>query len=267
MMQGAEGMDWTDRWRLVLKSVRVLSDPQQVTSYIDALTSRLDATGLAFVNAHAMNLVADSPAFTANLLRSTHLVRDGIGWKILMHLLSRPAGLNMNGTDLIPRVLQAFNGQKVALFGTEPAYLEAAGRRIKESIAPDSDVILDDGFHAPQYYVSKALETCPRVIVLGMGMPKQEMVSAMLLESLHHPCLVICGGAIIDFLGGKVTRAPAAFRSAGLEWLYRLALEPRRLFRRYVLGNPTFLVRGFVFAWRERLGLTAQSSSRQNQVD
>ena len=65
----------------------------------------------------------------------------------------------------------------------------------------------------------------------------------MLRAALGFPCLIICGGAIIDFLGGKIPRAPRWMRRTGLEWAFRLALEPRRLFRRYVIGNPVFIAR------------------------
>jgi N-acetylglucosaminyldiphosphoundecaprenol N-acetyl-beta-D-mannosaminyltransferase len=86
------------------------------------------------------------------------------------------------------------------------------------------------------------------VIVLGMGMPRQEEVAAVLRSALGYPCLIICGGAIIDFLGGKTSRAPGWMRAFGLEWLYRLGLEPKRLFRRYVLGNPLFIARALRLA-------------------
>jgi exopolysaccharide biosynthesis WecB/TagA/CpsF family protein len=64
-----------------------------------------------------------------------------------------------------------------------------------------------------------------------------------LRAQLDYPCLIVCGGAIIDFLGGKIARAPVWMRRLGLEWVYRLVQEPGRLFRRYVLGNPLFLAR------------------------
>jgi N-acetylglucosaminyldiphosphoundecaprenol N-acetyl-beta-D-mannosaminyltransferase len=74
-------------------------------------------------------------------------------------------------------------------------------------------------------------------------MPRQELVARSLRAQLDYPCLIVCGGAIIDFLGGKTARAPVWMRRLGLEWVYRLVQEPGRLFRRYVLGNPLFLAR------------------------
>ena len=76
--------------------------------------------------------------------------------------------------------------------------------------------------------------------VLGYG-PVEGLPE--LRDALDLPCLVICGGAIVDFLGGRVRRAPGWLRRLGLEWLWRLAQEPRRLFMRYVVGNPMFLWR------------------------
>jgi exopolysaccharide biosynthesis WecB/TagA/CpsF family protein len=75
-----------------------------------------------------------------------------------------------------------------------------------------------------------------------MGMPKQEIVAARLAAS-GVPCLIVCGGAILDFLGGKVSRAPQWVRGLGCEWVFRLLSEPKRLFSRYVVGNPLFILR------------------------
>jgi exopolysaccharide biosynthesis WecB/TagA/CpsF family protein len=91
-----------------------------------------------------------------------------------------------------------------------------------------------------------------------MGMPKQERVAALLARHLDYPCLIICGGAILDFLGGKVTRAPKAFRRIGMEWLYRFMLEPKRLFKRYMVGNFVFLYRGYRLAGSSRKARTEE---------
>lgn len=76
-----------------------------------------------------------------------------------------------------------------------------------------------------------------------MGMPKQELVSQQLSQQLQHPALIINGGGIVDFMSGTKQRAPVWLRKIGMEWSYRLFLEPKRLWRRYVIGNIVFLWR------------------------
>ena len=101
-------------------------------------------------------------------------------------------------------------------------------------------------------YVELAQVYQPALIVLGMGMPRQEEVAAALRSTLNYPCLIVCGGAIIDFWAGKTPRAPLWVRRVGMEWGFRLVMEPRRLFQRYVIGNPLFLIRALRFTVRER---------------
>jgi N-acetylglucosaminyldiphosphoundecaprenol N-acetyl-beta-D-mannosaminyltransferase len=81
----------------------------------------------------------------------------------------------------------------------------------------------------------------PDVLFIGMTAPKQEKWACQHLESLaaQHIC---CIGAVFDFYSGNYKRAPSWMIVAGLEWLYRLILEPSRMWRRYVLGNPRFIL-------------------------
>jgi len=104
-------------------------------------------------------------------------------------------------------------------------------------------VILRDGF-APASQYADALapyKQQAKLIVLAMGMPKQEHVASTLRNADMGPALIVCGGAILDFAADRFPRAPMWMRSSGLEWLFRLVNEPRRLFRRYVIGIPVFL--------------------------
>ena len=120
-------------------------------------------------------------------------------------------------------------------------------RTVKNLLAPASPLMQLDGFHQKKTYLNFARKYQPALIILGMGMPKQEQVAELLRSNLEHPCLIVCGGAIIDFLGDRVPRAPLWVRNFGIEWIFRLLQEPRRLFERYVLGNPLFLLRSFSF--------------------
>jgi len=78
-------------------------------------------------------------------------------------------------------------------------------------------------------------------ILLAMGMPRQEEVAVELKRALDHRVLIINGGAIVDFLAGRFARAPTLVQRLGFEWAFRLAQEPRRLFRRYLVTNSRFL--------------------------
>jgi N-acetylglucosaminyldiphosphoundecaprenol N-acetyl-beta-D-mannosaminyltransferase len=78
------------------------------------------------------------------------------------------------------------------------------------------------------------------VVWVGIGAPKQEVLAHQ-LRKLRAAPMIACIGATFDFVAGSKTRAPAWLRAAGLEWLYRLAQEPRRLWRRYLIGNASFV--------------------------
>jgi N-acetylglucosaminyldiphosphoundecaprenol N-acetyl-beta-D-mannosaminyltransferase len=196
--------------------------------------------------------MAVSLPFFQAMQSADRVLRDGSGMATLFKLLRMEPGLNLNGTDLIPRLIRAFDGRSIALFGTREPWLEAAWQRVRQDLAPHSTVIRANGFLDAQAYAALAVEHKPALIVLGMGMPRQEEVAAGLRAVLDYPCLIVCGGAIIDFLGGKTPRAPLWIRRVGMEWAFRLALEPRRLFQRYVIGNPLFLSRALRLASASR---------------
>lgn len=196
---------------------------------------------VSFFNAHAANLAWNNPELADTLVRADLLLRDGIGVEIGLRIFGHPHGLNMNGTDLIPEIAHAYTGRRVALFGTDSPWLDSARSRLEAGGL--KVVACHNGFSPQQTYVDLAKQTEPELVVLAMGMPKQEHVAVRLSEELSHPVLIVNGGAILDFLGGRVTRAPRIMRSTGTEWIYRLYLEPRRLARRYLLGTPAFFSR------------------------
>lgn len=240
--------DWQPRWHQLVQGIVRVHTQRGEEQLLQSLAHPKEPTVVAFVNAHAMNSAAVSKKFFEAVMSADIVLRDGIGMAILLRLLNQPPGLNLNGTDLIPKVLRLYAGRSIALFGTEEPYLRRARERVTGQLAPGSMVLTTHGFGETGDYVHLAAKHKPELIVLGMGMPRQEEVACVLRHAVGYPCLIVCGGAIIDFMGGKTSRAPLWMRKTGLEWLYRLALEPQRLFRRYVVGNPLFLARAFSLA-------------------
>jgi alpha-1,3-mannosyltransferase len=228
--------------RQILDKIYIVRDEAEKARVLSELASAdiQKPIRVAFANAHAVNLACTDESFLADLLACDYVFRDGAGMKILCQLCGIDPGLNMNGTDFIPEILNLYKGRSVALLGTDSPYLEAASARIAEKgLEP---VLVQNGFHEAQIYVDALKDRPVPLVLLGMGMPKQEYVARM-IAAMRPASLIVCGGAILDFIGGKVSRAPEYLRRAGMEWLYRLALEPRRLFKRYVVGNIVFLYR------------------------
>jgi N-acetylglucosaminyldiphosphoundecaprenol N-acetyl-beta-D-mannosaminyltransferase len=238
----ASHQGWQQRWRLMVSKMHLIQTLAAEEELLQLICSPGKPVVVAFANAHAFNSAASSPSFFQALQSADWLLRDGSGVATLLNLLGKDAGINLNGTDLIPKIIRLFNGRRVAFFGTQEPYLQqgltAAGR-----LAPQSELVGAHGFLETEAYLSLAATQRFDLIVLGMGMPKQEAVAAALRSKLDFPCTIVCGGAIIDFLAGRTARAPAWMRRAGVEWVYRLAMEPKRLFHRYVIGNPVFLMR------------------------
>ncbi len=240
--------DWRPRWRQLVQSLVRVHCAADENHLLDTISQPVEPQVLAFVNAHAMNSAAVSSPFFDAVMSADVVLRDGSGMAILMRLLHQEPGLNLNGTDLIPKILRRYAGRPIALFGTQEPYLTRAREAVTSQLAHGSECVTAHGFQDTAAYVEMALVDRPSLIVLGMGMPRQEEVAGALRSAINFPCLIVCGGAIIDFMGGKTSRAPAWMRGVGLEWAYRLALEPKRLFKRYVIGNPLFIARALSLA-------------------
>lgn len=244
---------WSERWTMMVGRIRVVHSPSEETALLHELATAKTAREIGFVNAHAMNSVAASPAFFDELASADILLRDGSGMSLLYRKRAAAAGLNMNGTDFIPKILGAFIGRRVALWGTAEPFLGNCASRCETEFGVNV-VSRENGFQDPGHYVDLAAKVMPDLIVLGMGMPKQEHVARLIRSRVPGAALVVCGGAIIDFLGGKISRAPGWMRRSGMEWIYRLVREPRRLFSRYVVGNPVFVFR--LLGWHPERGVS-----------
>lgn len=227
----------------IIRTLDLLPE-SEVPGFIQEICATQKPVSLGFVNQHAYNLMEkDRPVFNA-FAQLTYRLRDGGGIKIACKLNQCDPGVNLNGTDLIPRIcvhyLAKHADAEVFVLGTQEPWLSRGANTLLKG-KPCHRL---DGFKDDQVYLDLVRQQDHgdkhRLIILAMGMPKQERVAHLLMENLNGPVLIICGGAVIDFSAGRVSRAPTLFRSFGLEWLYRLVLEPRRLFGRYVLGIPLF---------------------------
>lgn len=231
----------------LLGHIRIVDTDAEALAYVAKGAAEQKAFVVTFINAHAVNLFFDNKHFQQAVLNSDLLLRDGSGMKLLYRWLGLPAGKNMNGTDFIPKILAAHAKQSIVLYGASDEALSAVAAKLMTADFNVLDCL--DGFKDISTYLENSQKQQPQIILLAMGMPKQELVSQQLSQQLQHPVLIINGGGIVDFMSGTKQRAPVWLRKIGMEWSYRLFLEPKRLWRRYVIGN-------IVFLWRAALEKT-----------
>ena len=193
---------------------------------------------------HMVNL-ARSPAFRAAYARASLALVDGQALLWASRLLGTGLPEKISGSDLVPRVLERAGkrGLRVYFLGGAPGVaVEAATvarRRYGVEVAGvDSPIIARDG-EAPAEVIASIREARPHILLVALGAPKQELFVDRYREALG-PVVSLGIGASLDFVAGTVRRAPAWVSRAGFEWIFRMAQDPRRLARRYLLDDPRF---------------------------
>lgn len=195
---------------------------------------------LTFLNAHGVNCAVRDPDVAHIFARADYLLRDGVGVEMGLKYLGLPPTDNLNGTDLIPKLLGQAQGRSIAIFGTKDEVLRAVEEKLQA--AGHTDVVaLEHGFHDYDHYADVFKQSRPDILLLCMGMPRQERLAERLLADVVHPSLIVCAGGWADFYSGTKKRAPEWMRNARAEWLHRLAQEPGRLGKRYTVDIAVFM--------------------------
>lgn len=170
---------------------------------------------------------------------------DGMPVVWASRLLGTPLPERISGSDLTPALLEraARRGLRVFLLGAGPGVAELAAQRLRAqgvAIAGTASPIIGTTARADEdEVVARVRATRPDLVLVGLGAPKQELFIHRRARELA-PAVCLGVGATLDFLAGTVRRAPRWMARAGLEWLFRLVQEPRRLARRYLWDDPRF---------------------------
>lgn len=214
---------------------------------IDTLLTPGHRARLAFMNAHCSNVAASDRAYGDALASADMVLPDGIGIELAARFRGQRLTENLNGTDFVPALLEraARRGQSVFLLGGRTGVAEGAAlglcRRIPGlRIAGTRDGF--DGMADEDAAIDQINASGADILLVALGVPFQDSWLAR-NEARLAPRLTMGVGALFDFLAGRVARAPERVRKARCEWIWRLAMEPRRMARRYVMGNPRFLAR------------------------
>jgi exopolysaccharide biosynthesis WecB/TagA/CpsF family protein len=220
---------------------------EEALAEAELLYERAAPAWVAVENVHGLNLAWADPGFRATLGRAALVLNDGKGVMLAALLHGLPFPKDLNGNYFTPLLLAraAQRGWPTFFLGADPGVAERAADRIT-SLLPDLRVV---GTRHGYVTEDAADAVCGEIrargaglLLVGMGNPLQERWLDRNLERTGAR-LGVGVGAFFDFQAGKVPRAPGWMNRLGIEWVHRLALEPGRLWRRYLLGNPTFVYR------------------------
>jgi N-acetylglucosaminyldiphosphoundecaprenol N-acetyl-beta-D-mannosaminyltransferase len=217
---------------------------------VETIVERLDgetATQVSFVNADCVNVAYRNREYKKALQQSDLVFADGIGVRVAGDVLGQPVRDNVNGTDLFPLLAKAIEhtGKRIYLLGGQPGVAEG----VAEWLADNYPGVEIAGFHHGYFTTDKEAEVIEEIrasgadlVLVAFGAPRQELWIKRNLGKLGAKVVIGVGG-LLDFFSGRIARAPRWVRRLGMEWAYRMLQEPKRLWRRYLIGNVVFLAR------------------------
>ncbi len=245
--------DETRDARLGLVSRLVLGMRVDATSYEDASRRLLQwahegrRVYVCVASVHMVMEAFDSPAFRQIVNKASLVTPDGRPLVWALRALGVKDASQVRGTDLTMCVaeLAAREDLPIGLYGGTPELLEALvrvlrtrhpGIKVACRIAPPFRPLT---FEEDEAVTREISASGARVLFVGLGCPKQE--KWMVAHEGRIPAVMLGVGAAFDFHAGRVRQAPYWMQVAGLEWMFRLLMDPRRLWKRYAKHNPRFV--------------------------
>lgn len=224
---------------------------EAVSHVIDVMRSEISPQPVFFVNAACFNIAAVDPEYQAIMNGPGSVLVDGIGVKLAGMLTDQPVRENVNGTDLFPRICEALEQRRthgetagrIYLLGAREEAVQGTAAWIREHYPHVQVVGARNGYDPPEAIdevLREIRESGADLLFVAMGVPLQEKWIAKHLSQTGVQVAMGVGG-LFDFYSGRIARAPRWVRKLGFEWLYRLLQEPRRMAKRYLIGNATFL--------------------------
>jgi N-acetylglucosaminyldiphosphoundecaprenol N-acetyl-beta-D-mannosaminyltransferase len=245
-----------------------LTDYERTMDWMDATIQQRGKGYICVAATHTVVATQDDPELKAAVLGASLVVPDGQPVVWAMNALGAQLPSRVYGPDLMAKFCErsALTGARMFLYGgrNQGALVQLAlnlrrrfdGLQIVGGYSPPFRTLTEEEIDAVVEEINHAK---PDVVWVGIGVPKQEKWMATLRDRIDAPVLVGVGAAF-DFHAGLVPQAPSWMQSSGLEWLYRLGQEPRRLWKRYLTYNPRFVF-GFARQYaRHRRGGTRSAA-------
>lgn len=242
---------WT-RTRLLGIPIDQLRVGQLLQTAISAAQNSTTIT-IVYVNIHCCNMAASDRAY-AEILNDADIVYcDGTGVRIAAALAGHPIPARMTGADWIWDLarLAATQGLGIFLLGSAPGSAEAAAAALQTRYPSLRIAGTASGYGTGSAAIERINASGADMLLVGMGSPRQEKWIAAHRSQIDVP-VVWAVGALFDFVSGRIRRGPRWLTDHGMEWACRLVAEPRKLWRRYLIGNPQFFARVLRRYWLRR---------------
>ena len=233
----------------------------QAVTRIEEVVKNDQSETMFFVNPDCLNKAVTDSTYRKILQKADQIFPDGIGLTIAAKIMGSPLEENVNGTDMLPFLCEmaASNDYSLFLLGAKPGVAEIMAEnlqsRFQVPIAGTHHGYFDHAKESDEI-VEKINQSGADIVLVAFGAPQQEKWISTHKQELKPHALLGVGG-LFDFFSGRTKRAPRWLREIGLEWVYRILQEPGRMWRRYVIGNPLFLMR--VLLWKIKVTGRRQS--------
>lgn len=215
-----------------------------------AITRLVEARQGGYVftpNVDHVVVVDEHPEFAEAYAKASLSLADGMPVVWAARLLGRPLPERVAGSDLVGPLLELAGKKqwRVFLLGAGPGVADKAAAIAKERwgttvVGTDAPMVKLEDTALIDSIVERLVRAQPELVLMAFGAPKQELLIHRIADRVK-PAVLLGIGASLDFIAGTVKRAPVIMRKTGTEWLFRLAQEPRRLWRRYLVNDPKFL--------------------------
>ena len=218
---------------------------EEVLDRIEGFVLSRKSSKIFYANPHVVLMAQKYPELASHLKNADIVLPDGYGIVLAGKLLKLPIKWRVIGLDALLHLseLASERGWKLYLLGARKDVLEKSIKALEEKFKGINIVGSHHGYFsgAEENLVVKDIERKkPDIVIVCMGVGKQESFINKYSQALSAP-VFFGNGAALDFISGRLKRAPFWMQKCGLEWIFRFFQEPRRLWKRYTIGNILFM--------------------------
>lgn len=222
---------------------KLIISEENVINLIQSSINNSQKLLLTYCNQHCFNIMYDNLNYSDIIENKFHVFIDGYGMFKAYNFLQRTTMSLFNATDIYYSILEYLSKKNIPVFIIGGNFSQET---LQEKNAFKTNFV---GYQKGYFDISKidyiannVVSVKTNVVMIGMGVPNQEMVAEKLSNFLDDS-VILCVGNFLEFYFGTSKRIPSIFRNKGMEWIYRLLQEPKRLWRRYLIGIPLFIFR------------------------